>query len=571
MRVNEKIHANIKTIIFALASVLPIHAAHAIDFQTDNPDLKITWNNTFKYSAAYRLKNADPTLSTSTAPGTQGMFVANLNDGDLNFQKKGLVSDRLDWLTEFDIGTRNWGARVSAAAWYDLIYNRPNHNDGSILDATSILSGRPSDEFAPDTRDQHGKQAEVDDAFVYAKGDSGTIRAGRHTLVYGETLFMGANGIAYAQGPTDLVKLLAVPGTPFKEILMPVNQISGTVQVSSNVSVGAYYQLEWRHNRIPGVGSYNSDFNGVSVGVGTMVTGVDMTSCPPTCPPILAVGIDDLKAKNSGQGGIQVKFTPENSGVEYGLYAAQYNDKGPQLYVDVTNPGTFVSPRTWQQVYAEGIKTVGASASGVLLGANVAAEVSIRRDTPLVDDPVFAPGPADSNHPLYGIGNTAHVNLSALYVMPTNSVFEGGVWLAELGWNRATSCTDNCSNVDPNTTRDATAIRAIFAPDYYQVINGLDISIPVGLGYGLHGRSRAVFKFNGGVENGGDFSLGVNGTYQQVWKGGVNYVHYLGKATPFLIPNDATAAIPGGPFPMLSYGQSLADRDNISLYIKRSF
>ena len=361
---------------------------------------------------------------------------------------------------------------------------------------------------------------------------------------------MGANGIAYAQGPTDLVKLLAVPGTPFKEILLPVNQISGTVQVSSNVSVGAYYQLEWRPTRIPGVGSYNSDFNGAGVGVDGILLGA-----PPTPP---AMGITTMEAKESGQGGIQVKFTPENSGVEYGLYAAQYNDKGPQLYVDVV-------ANTWQQIYAEGIKTYGASASGVLLGANVALEVSERRNTPLVDDPVFYPAAADSSNPLFGIGNTAHANLSALYVMPTNSLFEGGVWLAELGWNRALSCTLNCSNVDPNTTRDASSMRLIFAPDYYQVINGLDISIPVGLGYGLSGRSRAVFKFNGGVEHGGDFSIGVNGTYQQVWKGGVNYVHYLGSATPFLIPDPATGN------PMLSYGQSLADRDNISLYIKRSF
>ena len=115
-----------------------------------------------------------------------------------------------------------------------------------------------------------GNMAEVLDAFVYAKSSGetpATIRAGRHTLVYGETLFMGANGIAYAQGPTDLVKLLAVPGTPFKEILLPVNQVSGTVQVASNVSVGAYYQLEWRPTRIPGVGSYNSDFNGAGVGI----------------------------------------------------------------------------------------------------------------------------------------------------------------------------------------------------------------------------------------------------------------------------------------------------------------
>jgi hypothetical protein len=557
MRVNEKFHANIKTIIFALASVLPMHAAHAIDFQTDNPDLKITWNNTFKYSTAYRLKDADPALSTPTAGVSTGMFLINQNDGDLNFQKKGLISSRLDWLTEFDIGTNNMGARVSADAWYDLLYNRGNHNDGSILDSVALTSGRPPNEFSPDTRDLLGNKAEVLDAFVYAKGGDehpGSIRAGRHTLVYGETLFMGANGIAYAQGPTDLIKLLAVPGTPFKEILLPVNQISGTVQVSSNVSVGGYYQLEWRANRLPGVGSYNSDFNGVGVGVAGMFTG----------PGPADMSIPDLEAKDSGQGGIQVKFTPENSGVEYGLYAAQYNDKGPQLYVNTT-------ANTWQQVYAEGIKTYGASASGVLLGANVALEVSERRNTPLVNDPVFASTPAVSSNPLFGVGNTAHANLSALYVMPTNRVFEGGVWLAEIGWNRALSCTLNCVNVDPNTTRDASSMRLIFAPDYYQVINGLDISIPVGLGYGLSGRSRAVFKFNGGVEHGGDLSIGVNGTYQQVWKGGVNYVHYLGGATPFLIPNQATASIPGGPFPMLSYGQSLADRDNISLYIKRSF
>jgi hypothetical protein len=313
MRVKEKIHANMKAIIFALATVLPIHAAHAIDFQTDNPDLKITWNNTFKYSTAYRLKDADPALTNNPAN-----FTFNTNSGDLNFQKKGLISDRLDWLTEFDIGTRNVGARVSAAAWYDLVYNRGNHNDGSVFSSTAF-NGLPANQFAPDTRDQLGKKSEVLDAFVFAKGDmggtQGTIRAGRHTLVYGETLFMGANGIANAQGPTDLIKLLAVPGTPFKEILMPVNQISGTVQVASNVSVGAYYQLEWRANRIPGAGSYLSDFNGAGVGVTTMLT--------PFGPH---AAIPDMEAKNSGQGGVQVKFTPENSGVEYGLYAAQYND-----------------------------------------------------------------------------------------------------------------------------------------------------------------------------------------------------------------------------------------------------
>jgi Protein of unknown function (DUF1302) len=546
MMVNGKIHANIRMIIFALASVLPM-AAHAIDFETNDPDLKATWNNTFKYSTAYRLQDANPALTNDPAN-----FTFNQNSGDLNFKKKGMVSNRLDWLTELDVGTKNYGGRFSAAAWYDAVYNRGNHNDGTVLDSTALLSGNSANQFTSGTKNLHGNYSEVMDAFVYAKGDLGetpaTARLGRHTLLYGETLFFGANGIANAQGPVDMVKMLTVPGWQFKEILRPVNQISGDVQLTSNVSVGAYYQLEWRPSLIPGVGSYLSDFNGAGAGVAGILTG----------PTSSAVGISDLNAKNSGQGGAQLKYTPAGSDVEYGLYAAQYNDKTPQLYVNV-------AANTLQQVYAEGIKTYGASASTVLLGANVAAEVSVRRNTPLNNDPVFAVGAATSSNPLFGVGNTAHANFSSIYVMPTNSFFQGGVWLAELAWNRTTSCTANCAVVDPNTTRDATAMRMIFEPAYYQVVNGMDITIPVGVGYNLNGRSSAVFKFNGGVEHGGDLSIGVNGTYQQVWKGGINYVHFMGAATPFLIRNPATG------LPMESFGQSLADRDYISFNIKRSF
>lgn len=155
MRVNGKIHANIKKIIFALAAVLPVHAAYSIDFDTGNPDLKVTWNNTFKYSTAYRLHDADPALTTSSFnPSANDMYTFNQNHGDLNFKKKGMISDRVDWLTELDVGTKNTGARVSAAYWYDLVYNRGNHNDGSVLDSSNVLSGRPSNVFNPDTRDQ---------------------------------------------------------------------------------------------------------------------------------------------------------------------------------------------------------------------------------------------------------------------------------------------------------------------------------------------------------------------------------------------------------------------------------
>jgi len=552
----------------ALAAIWPAHAVHAFEFDTGNPDLKISWNNTFKYSTAYRLKDADPRLLSGGYPaaGPTDFTGANMDDGDLNFRHKGLVSNRVDWLTELDITTAAYGARVSAAAWYDAMYNRPNQNPSPATNA-AILTGRAADAFTPGTRRLHGRDAEVLDAFVYAKGSvgelPGTVRVGRHTLQYGETLFFGANGIANAQGPVDLVKLLSVPGSQFKEILRPVNQVSGSLQIASNLALGAYYQFEWRPSLIPGAGSYLSSFDVAGAGSSAFLV------APATVPaPAFAV-IPDMKAKNSGQGGVQLKWTPSGSDVELGFYAARYNDKTPNFYLGFSPAFPPGAPATWQAVYAEGIKTYGASASTVLGGFNVAAEVSVRRNTPLVSDPTpnftGAGTPADnSDNPAYAVGNTAHANLSAIYVLPTNQLFQGGTFLGEIAWNRTTSVTGKGS-LDPNTTRDATALRMIFEPAYYQVVTGLDITIPIGVGYNVDGRSSAVGQFNGGAAHGGDASIGVNGTWRQDWKFGLSYTRFLGTAGTFLKNNPVTNT------PVLSYAQALKDRDFISFNIKRSF
>ncbi|MCU6498986.1 DUF1302 domain-containing protein [Rugamonas sp. A1-17] len=567
MQANKRLSPTL--LALAVAAALP--AAHAYEFETANPELKISWNNTFKYSGAYRLKDADARLLAGGYPasGPADFTGYNIDDGNQNFRRKGIVSSRVDWLSEFDAGTRNLGMRISAAAWYDASYNRSNDN-ASYASNAATLTGKAGNEFTDGTRLLHGRNAELLDAFVFAKGSlgelPGTVRVGRHTLQYGESLFFGANGIANAQGPVDLVKLLSVPGAQFKEILRPVNQVSGQLQVLPNVSIGGYYQFEWRPTQIPGVGSYLSSYDAAGAGSSAFLVAPANSGAPAfyTQP--------DMKAKNSGQGGVQVKFTPAGSDVEYGFYAARYHDKTPYFYLGFAPGFPPGAPSTVRAVYAEGIRTFGASASTVLLGANVAAEVSVRRNTPLVSDPtpnflsragagVFAD---NSGNPAYAVGNTAHVNLSAIYVMPTNPFFQGASLLGELAWNRATSVTWQGS-LDPNTTRDATSARMIFEPSYYQVIDGLDLSVPIGIGYNIDGRSRAVFNFNGGSSHGGDFNIGVNATYHQDWKFGISYVRFLGGSGTFLKNNPATNT------PILSYAQSLADRDYISFNIKRAF
>ena len=229
----------------ALASLASMPAAHAFKFDTGNEDLKVRWDNTVKYSLGYRLKDPSATLIADR----------NADDGDRNFRKGDLISNRLDLLSEFDLTYNSVGFRMSGAAWYDRVYNRKTGHDSP---ATWNPLSVPVGEFTRATRDLHGRKAELLDAFVFGRVDLGEMtlsgRLGKHTVLYGESLFFGANGVAGAQTAIDIIKALSVPSTPFKELLMPINQVSGQLQVRPNLSIGAYYQFDWKRNRIPASG-----------------------------------------------------------------------------------------------------------------------------------------------------------------------------------------------------------------------------------------------------------------------------------------------------------------------------
>lgn len=526
---------------------------YGVEFET-GPDLKMRWDNTVKYSAAWRVKGLDEAIAADV----------NLDDGDRNF-KKGLVSNRVDLFSEFDLTYKNiMGVRISGAAWYDDVYNRSNDNPGGTANVFSV----PQNEFTDSAKRIMGRKAEFLDAFVFLRNDPSaatayTVRAGRHSVLYGESLFFGSNGIANAQSPVDLIKLLSVPSSQFKEIIRPVGQVSTQIQLSPRVSVGAYYQYEWEKTRLPASGSYLSDADFVGPGAERFLVS------PSAAGP--AFFVTEQSARDSGQGGLQLRFRPSAWDVEFGLYAARYHDKGPQLYVRPTGlppePGT-LRVGDLQQVYAEDIKTYGASFSTVLGEANVAGEMSYRTNAPLVSDPQVAlPGVvADGrDNPFFAVGKTAHAQVSFIYLLGNSPLWDGAELLGEVAWNRRLSVTKNPAAIDPNTTRDAWALRILFVPQFFQVFPGVDLTMPIGIGYNPSGRSSAVFKFNGGVEKGGDFSIGLTADYAKKVKAGVTYTHFYGRTGPFLEPTNAFGA------QRLSYDQSLKDRDFISLSVQMTF
>jgi hypothetical protein len=197
---------------------------------------------------------------------------------------------------------------------------------------------------------------------------------------------------------------------------------------------------------------------------------------------------------------------------------------------------------------------------------NVAAEASVRHDMPLVVSAVpVLPGQTISNRDssLYPVGNSAHLQASAIYALPRTGMWEGGTLIGEIAFNRRLSITRHPELLDPNSTRDATAIRLVFEPAYYQVLSGFDLTVPVGIGYGISGRSSVIPQFS--AYHGGDVTLGVNAEYQKQWKFGLTYVHFTGDAKPLT----TQAATPSGT--AFTFGQTLADRNFVALSAQRTF
>ena len=223
----------------AIAALGAASAAQAFQFDTGDPDYSLTWNNTFKYTAAWRLQDASSRIATSFAQ-------PNVDYGDKALDK-GLINNRVDLLSELDfIAYKKAGFRISGAGWYDSVYDRARNDfSGSpIPNDQAALAGGANNRNSDGLKNVMGRRAEVLDAFAFGSFDLGdnklTLRGGKHTLLFGETLFLGANGVAAAQGPIDLVKAFSLPNAQFKEIAMPVGQVSANLSLSSGITIAAY-------------------------------------------------------------------------------------------------------------------------------------------------------------------------------------------------------------------------------------------------------------------------------------------------------------------------------------------
>lgn len=493
--------------------------AGAFEIDTGNDDVQMRLDNTVRYNYGQRTQEQSRVIINNP----------NYDDGNRNFAQGNTINNRVDLLTEFDVVyKRQFGARVSAASWYDAAYSGTFSNT-SLATQNHLVDGKPAfglSDYAK--RYYEGPSGEFLDAFVFGTVDLGTMpltaRLGRTTVNWGESLLgLGAiHGISYGQAPLDQGKALSVPGVEAKELYMPREQLSATLQATPELSFGAQYFLEWRNTRVPESGTY--------LGFADFYLSGGQSLINPALPGGRAYRGSDITPKETGDWGLMSRWSPQWLDGTMGFYARNFSDTIPQV---ILLPG---ARSQYFFNYASDIDMYGMSLSKQIAGISFGLDVNYRRNMPLVSDIVSVrsasqlPAQGDT---LGARGNTAHVVLNAIGSIGRTPLFGSATWSTELTFSQWLSVTqgaqyfkgrDSYVGID-RVSKNATQLALNFTPTWYQVFPGMDLLMPLSYSLGLSGNSAVA---TGGSKNAGSFGVGLGLDVYSKYRFDLKYVGYFG-------------------------------------------
>lgn len=519
------------------------HAFNIYDGVTGGNNLEVNLDTTLSYQNFYRVNDPSAVLAGPTN--------ANGNDGDSNF-RHGFVSNEFEILPILDIKDGNFGAHFSGDAYLNTSYLGPNQNNE--LGTFNPFSVSRNTDFTSATRNAEGLNAQLLDAFVYGSKRFGTndsqmvtLKVGRQTLLWGQSLYFSGNGIAAGQAPINILTAQNLPNAQVQQIVEPVGQAVFTYQPNLIVTLQGYYQFEWQPDYFQASGAYFSTADFLDKGGQRLIAG----------PGAYFYRTKDRRPPSqNGQFGASLQLTLGNYDV--GFYALRYDSKSPTLYLAPGAPAVTpsgLSVGDYNLVYPRDIQVYGASLSTTVGPVNVAGELSGRRNMNLVTGGNIStaanPGGAN-NDPLYPVGDTMAVQASALYVSPGIPLDPGGVSVSgEIAGNHVLSVAANKAALTPHRSSTAGELEVVASPTYLNVLPNLQLSFPIGLTWDFYGRSEVDPTENHGT---GALSLGVTATYRVTWIASLTYNDYLGAPNPNLL---------GEP--------SLADRGYLSLNLQHSF
>ncbi|MDO8290874.1 MAG: DUF1302 family protein [Parvibaculum sp.] len=230
----------------------------------------------------------DPGISIAKSPVPGGSI--NSNDSRMNFDEGDLTSAVAKMTNDLSMSYKNFNFFGRVSSYYDAVLD-----SNSSYARSGLADGEAS----------AARDIKLLDFYVSSDWNIGelplNVRAGKQVISWGESTFM-LNGINTIN-PID-VGAFRRPGSEVKEGLVPVWAIDASIGLPFNLSLEAFYQLEWKGYDIDRAGT---PFAGSDVVAGTSGVGgnENMTS-------FLTTGITGGNQRNCGttsQNNISEAFT----------------------------------------------------------------------------------------------------------------------------------------------------------------------------------------------------------------------------------------------------------------------
>ncbi|MFT4870006.1 MAG: hypothetical protein ACI9F1_000748 [Colwellia sp.] len=320
-----------------------VNSAQAARFELG--DVEISFDSTFSVGSSWRTENRNwndnigksnnansgldfgnysifspsPTKEDVWAQG-KGGYSTNGDAGNQNYNAGESFSKIFKGVHELDIHYQNVGLFVRGMYFYDMAMMDDDRA------ASNALTG---DVFDPCRDSEAKKQVCQDvrllDAYVYGDFEIGempfSVRLGDQVISWGESTLI-SHGISEIN-PVDVARLRA-PGAEIKEAFIPFGALWGSLGVTENFNVEAFYQYSWEKTILPPPGSYFSTndfagdgghYNNVQLGFG---------GNPDMNLDYLMASLNDIGAAvRTGQ------ISPQQAGSMYAAYAGNLTLRAP--------------------------------------------------------------------------------------------------------------------------------------------------------------------------------------------------------------------------------------------------
>lgn len=197
-------------------------------------------------------------VTLNAAPDQSFGASINGDDGILNFDSGDLTSANIKATHDIQATWRNFTLFSRVTEFYDFIQARDDGYNRSGIDRNNI--------------EEVGRDIRLLDLYVSGDFDVGSlpvnIRAGKQVISWGEGTFI-FNGVNVIN-PVD-VSAFRRPGVEIKEGLLPVWALYGSVGLPFDLSLEAFYQLDWEPFQLDVAGTHfagsdvanpNSSFGG---------------------------------------------------------------------------------------------------------------------------------------------------------------------------------------------------------------------------------------------------------------------------------------------------------------------